>query len=69
VRPDEGQELILAPNETARLLAYHRDRDILLTSAQRQQNPPEPYIDRQLQRAIDDLTKQLDEPADPGKHL
>jgi carboxyl-terminal processing protease len=55
VRPNEGLEVELAPGETRQLLTYHRDRDIISTPQQREKNPTQPYVDRQLQTAIDYL--------------
>ena len=56
VRPDEGFEVRMLVGEIRRLLGYHRDRDILLTPAEKKAEPEPSYIDRQLQAAIDHLT-------------
>jgi carboxyl-terminal processing protease len=61
VRPDEGFEVALSPGETRRLLAFHRDRDIIATPEQREKNSTEPSVDRQLQKAIDYLREKIRE--------
>lgn len=57
VQPNEGLNIRMRIGEMRRLLAYHRDRDILLTPADKKKNPPAAYVDRQLQAALDHLRK------------
>lgn len=63
VRPDEGYEVSLTPSETRQLLAYQRDRDILLTPSDKDKaTSPEREVDRQLQTALNYLQMRLAAP-------
>ncbi|MCA9152630.1 MAG: hypothetical protein KDA92_25175, partial [Planctomycetales bacterium] len=53
VRPDKDYLIEMSPGETRQVLAYQRDRDILLTPSEKASGTaPERQIDRQLQAAL-----------------
>ena len=58
VQANAGHELRLSLDETRRLLAFHRDLDVIRTPSQKKEPRPETYIDPQLKAALDYAVKQ-----------
>lgn len=65
VKPNDGFEVKNNDAENSAYLRYRRDRDILKKEAKEPTEPkdgdPAPFVDKQLQSALDYLTKQLAE--------
>jgi carboxyl-terminal processing protease len=59
VMPDAGYELKLPDDEMASLVRDRRDRDILAKGKPAEAPEPRPFVDRQLQKAVEYLSQEL----------
>jgi carboxyl-terminal processing protease len=62
VRPNDGFEVSLSRNEARRLLEYYQQWEILPAPGSRADKSEDPYVDRQLQRALDYLAEKVSAP-------
>ena len=59
VRPSDGHALRLSPVETRRLLDYQQDVNVIGSDGEASSDEEKRLIDRQLQRALDHLNKEI----------